>query len=127
RIKNVSVVDVTTICCPKLRFIDFRGSQCLTVPAIVRLTRMCPNIEKLLIANTNISPDDGTLLAIKEATPNQNKFSFRRDVDLDSFADENNQPKQIEQKCRVSGSTKIIHRSGMCGMHTRSTLVKGER
>ncbi|KAA6359444.1 MAG: hypothetical protein EZS28_045029, partial [Streblomastix strix] len=39
RIKNVSVVDVTTICCPKLRFIDFRGSQCLTVPAIVRLTR----------------------------------------------------------------------------------------
>jgi hypothetical protein len=50
---------------------------------------MCPNIEKLLIANTNISPDDGTLLAIKEATPNQNKFSFRRDVDLDSLADEN--------------------------------------
>ncbi|KAA6365906.1 MAG: hypothetical protein EZS28_038568, partial [Streblomastix strix] len=111
RIKNVSVVDVTTICCPKLRFIDFRGSQCLTVPAIVRLTRMCPNIEKLLIANTNISPDDGTLLAIKEATPNQNKHLA----------------KQIEQKSRVSGSTKIIHRSGMCGMHTRSTLVKGER
>ncbi|KAA6360804.1 MAG: hypothetical protein EZS28_043669, partial [Streblomastix strix] len=122
--------------CPKLRFIDFRGSQCLTVPAIVRLTRMCPNIEKLLIANTNISPDDGTLLAIKEATPNQNKFSFRRDVDLDSFADENeiktrkqltHLAKQIEKKSRVSGSTKIIHRSGMCGMHTRSTLVKGER
>ncbi|KAA6367570.1 MAG: hypothetical protein EZS28_036903, partial [Streblomastix strix] len=70
-ISNMTAVDVAAQCCPKVKCIDLRGVKCISAPTIVRLSRLCNNLELILLGGSNLSADDGAVIAIEKSRPSQ--------------------------------------------------------